>query len=132
MGPARPPAIRVVLHRDRSLRSTSAFASCDALVAESRSDSDPDVPALAFSREIRDGRGRVWTLREKRLSRAWTAAHLASKTLARAALGWLVFENGLRQVVVTPPPAHWQEWDDHALVRLMERHAPKRSIRGRR
>lgn len=93
--------------------------------------SDQDVRAVAYSREIRDERGRIWTLREKRLSRAWTATHLAAKTLARAARGWLLFENGLRQVVVTPPPAHWQEWDDCALVRLMERHAPRRAVRRR-
>ena len=87
--------------------------------------------AVAFSREIRDRRGRVWTLREKRLTRAWTAAHLGARTLARAARGWLLFENGLRQIVVTPPPARWQEWDDRALVRLMERHAPHRPARRR-
>lgn len=102
----------------------------DELV-DRRPDSDRDVRNVAFSREIRDERGRVWTLREKRLSRAWTAAHLASRTLARAARGWLLFENGLRQVVVNPPPAHWQEWDEGALVRLMERHAPRRVERRR-
>ena len=94
-----------------------------------RAGQEREVRAIAFSREIRDERGRVWTLREKRLSRVWTAAHLASRTLARAARGWLLFENGLRQVVVTPPPAHWQEWDDRALVRLLERHAPRRAVR---
>lgn len=111
------------------VRQASVIAPRDELVLEDRPDPDPGVHDVAFSREIRDERGRVWTLREKRLSRAWTATHLAAKTLARAARGWLLFENGLRQVVVTPPPAHWREWDDRALVRLMERHAPKRARR---
>jgi hypothetical protein len=115
-------------HRHRSLRSTSVIASHDEL-AVARPDMDRNVRAVAFSREIRDGRGRTWKLREKRLSRAWTAAHLAARTLARAARGWLLFESGLRQIVVTPPPAQWQEWDDRALVRLMERHAPQRAVR---
>ena len=113
------------------MRPASVIAPRDQPAAESRPGPDRDPLDVAFSREIRDGRGRVWTLREKRLSRAWTAAHLAAKTLARAARGWLLFENGLRQVVVTPPPAHWREWDDHALVRLMERHTPRRGMRGR-
>jgi hypothetical protein len=112
------------------LRPAAVFEPRDVLV-DARPASDGDVRIVAFSREIRDDRGRIWTLREKRLSRPWTAAHLAAKTLARAAHGWLLFENGLRQVVVTPPPAHWQAWDDHALVRLMERHAPRRAVRQR-
>jgi hypothetical protein len=117
-------------HRHRSLRPAPILAPRDELV-DSRPDADREVRAVAFSREVRDGRGRVWTLREKRLSRDWTAAHLAARTLARAAHGWLLFENGLRQIVVTPPPPRWQEWDDRALIRLMERHAPRRTARRR-
>jgi len=113
-------------HRHRSLRPAPILAPRDEL-ADSPSRADREARAVAFSREIRDGRGRVWTLREKRLSREWTAAHLAARTLARAARGWLLFENGLRQIVVTPPPHRWQEWDDRALIRLMERHAPRRT-----
>ena len=111
------------------MRSASVTAPHDELLVAGRLDTNRDLRIVAFSREIRDGRGRVWTLREKRLSRAWTAAHLGAKTLARAARGWLLFENGLRQVVVTPPPSDWQDWDERALVRLMERHAPKRAVR---
>ena len=129
VGWIRTPVVRVVLRRHHSLRSASVTTSRDGLVVAGRLDTDRDLRIVAFSREIRDARGRVWTLREKRLSRAWTAAHLAAKTLARAARGWLLFEHGLRQIVVTPPPAHWQEWDERALVRLMEHHAPKRAVR---
>jgi hypothetical protein len=87
--------------------------------------------SLTPSREIRDRRGYVWTLREKRLTHAWTARHLAPRTLARAARGWLVFENGVRRIVVTPPPMRWQELDDLALICLLERHAPRRVSRRR-
>jgi len=117
-------------HRHHRLRSASDAAPFDELVV-SRPSLDRGIDARALAREIRDRRGHLWTLREKGLTRAWTADHLASKTLARAASGWLLFENGLRRVVVTPPPARWQEWDDGALVRLLEHHARQRPARRR-
>jgi hypothetical protein len=92
-------------------------------------DGEPAIDNLVPRREFRDRRGHLWTLREKRLAHAWTARHLMPRTLARAARGWLVFENGMRRVVVTPPPDEWQELDDCALLRLMERHASQRRRR---
>lgn len=89
------------------------------------------IDTLDSPREIRDKRGNRWTLREKHLTRAWTARHLAPETLARAAQGWLLFENGMRRIIVTPPPNDWQELDDSALIRLLERHAPRRRRRRR-
>ena len=89
------------------------------------------IDSLDSPREIRDERGNRWTLREKRLTRAWTARHLAPETLARAAQGWLLFENGIRRIIVSPPPIDWQELDDSALIRLLERHAPRRRRRRR-
>jgi len=71
------------------------------------------------------------TVREKHLTRAWTERHLAPDTLARAAHGWLLFENGMRRIIVTPPPLDWQELDDDALIRLLERDAPRRRRRRR-
>jgi hypothetical protein len=96
-----------------------------------RSNGSPLDESLTPPREIRDRRGHVWILREKRLAHAWTARHLAPRTLARAARGWLVFENGPRRIVVTPPPRRWQELDDLALMHLLERHAPRRRTRRR-
>jgi hypothetical protein len=117
-------------HRHHRLHPSSVVAQEDELDS-ARLHARRDVGTLATPREIRDARGRLWIVREKRLTRAWTAEHLASSTLARAARGWLVFEHGLRLVVVTPPPARWREWDDRALARLMARHARHRPARRR-
>jgi hypothetical protein len=112
------------------VQSASFCVAGDELVAP-RSDEIRGADGLASPREIRDRRGNLWTLREKHLTRAWTAHHLAPSTLARAAHGWLLFENGMRRIIVTPPPARWQEMDDHALIRLMQRHASHRRTRRR-
>jgi hypothetical protein len=98
-------------------------------IAVALPDGDPAVESPAPRREFRDRRGHLWTLREKRLTHEWTERHLMPGTLERAARGWLVFENGMRRVVVNPPPAEWQELDDHALIHLMERHASQRRRR---
>jgi hypothetical protein len=110
--------------------SASIIVTEFELVA-TRVDGNLNVDGLTPPREIRDRRGNLWTLREKHLTRAWTARHLAPSTLARAAHGWLLFENGMRRIIVTPPPADWQELDDLALIRLLERHAPRRRRRRR-
>ena len=117
-------------HRRHRVHPASFFVAGDELVAPWR-DGNRSADGLEPPREIRDRRGNRWTLREKHLTRAWTARHLAPETLARAAQGWLLFENGMRRIIVTPPPARWQELDDSALIRLLERHAPRRRRRRR-
>jgi len=109
----------------------ASFIVADDELSVPRPNKNGSADGLAPPREILDRRGNRWTLREKRLSRAWTAFHLAPETLARAAQGWLLFENGMRRIIVTPPPVDWQELDDSALIRLLERHAPRRRRRRR-
>jgi len=110
---------------------TASFGAPGDEIVVTQPDRDRGIEIIAPQREIRDQRGHLWTLREKRLAHAWTARDLMPKTLARAARGWLVFENGMRRVVVTPPPDRWQEWDDAALLRLLERRAPRRRLHRR-
>ena len=112
------------------MHPASYFFAAEEFVAPWR-DENRNADGFDSPREIRDQRGNRWTLREKHLTRAWTARHLAPETLARAAQGWLIFENGMRRIIVSPPPIDWQELDDGALIRLLERHAPRRRRRRR-
>lgn len=119
-------------HRWHRVQSASFFVAGDELeLVAPQSDEIRDADGFGTRRQFRDRRGNLWTVREKHLTRAWTARHLAPDTLARAAHGWLLFENGMRRIIVTPPPLDWQELDDDALIRLLERDAPRRRRRRR-
>src|SRR6476659_9088422 len=96
----RPRAVRVLHSPSHRVHPASFFVAGDELVVP-RPDGNRGGEGLASPREILDRRGNLWTLREKHLTRAWTARHLAPRTLARAARGWLLFENGTRRIIVT-------------------------------
>jgi len=112
-------------HTQRRVQPASLIDADDG-IAVALPEGEPAAERLAPRREFRDRRGQLWTLREKRLTRAWTARHLMPTTLERAARGWLVFECGMMRVVVNPPPDEWQRLDDRGLLRLMEHHASSR------